>query len=144
VFALGIAIVVIALVLALVVVIALDPGPAPSDVAVAYEQAWDRLDFETLWALSGNELRDSRTRTDFVKAKRAAYEDQRALAALAREVEIEEELVGSELAVVRTRLELHDGTTVCNQIELALRDGTWKVTGYKLHPEGAPAQPESS
>ena len=134
--ALGIAIVVIALAIALVVVIALDPGPAPSDVAVAYEEAWDRLDFEALWTLSGDELRDSRSRHEFLAAKREAYESQRSLTSLAREVEVEEELVGSELAVVRTRLQLHDGATVCNEVELALREGTWKVTGYRLQPAG--------
>ena len=52
----GIAVAVIALVLALVVAVGLEPGPSPDDVAVSYELAWDRLDFDALWALSGDEL----------------------------------------------------------------------------------------
>ena len=69
----GIAIAVIALVLALVVAVGLEPGPSPGDVAVSYELAWDRLDFDALWALSGDELRDGRSRGDFMNDKREAY-----------------------------------------------------------------------
>jgi hypothetical protein len=139
VIALGIAIVVVALVLSLVVVIALDPGPGPGDVAIAYEQAWDRLDFDALWTLSGAELRDSRSRGDFLTAKQEAYAGRSSLAALASEVEIDEELVGAELAVVHTRIELLDGASVRNQIELAFRDGAWKVIGYHLVGEPPPS-----
>jgi len=35
-----------------------EPGPGPSDVAIAYERAWDELDFGLLYDLSGAELRD--------------------------------------------------------------------------------------
>jgi hypothetical protein len=137
--AVGIAVIVVALVLALVVVIGLDPGPSPGDVAIAYEQAWDRLDFESLWTLSGTELRDSRSRGDFVVAKEQAYAGQRSLMSLVREVHVDEELVGFELAEVRTRVQLRDGETVRNQVRLALRDGAWKVIGYQLQGE-SPAQ----
>jgi hypothetical protein len=132
VLALGITILVVALAIALVVIVALDPGPTPSDVAIAYEEAWDRLDFDTLWTLSGTELRDDRSRADFLQAKADAYAGRSALAALANQVEVDEELVGSELAVVHTRLQLRDGASVRNQVELAFRDGTWKVIGYRL------------
>ena len=53
-----VAVVVFGLVISVVVAYALEPGPTPTDIAVAYEEAWDRLDFGTLWTLSGSELRD--------------------------------------------------------------------------------------
>ena len=134
--ALWITILVAALAIALVVIIALDPGPTPSDVAIAYEEAWDRLDFDTLWTLSGTELRDRRTRADFLRAKGDVATGRSALAELANQVEVDDELVGSDLAVVHTRLRLRDGASVRNQVELAFRDGAWKVIGYRL--EGAP------
>jgi hypothetical protein len=136
VLALWILIVVAALAIALVVIIALDPGPTPSDVAIAYEEAWDRLDFDTLWTLSGTELRDQRTRADFLRAKGDGATGCSALAERASQVEVDDELVGSDLAVVHTRLRLRDGASVRNQVELAFRDGAWKVIGYRL--EGAP------
>jgi hypothetical protein len=51
-------------------------APGPADTAVAYEHAWDRLDFATLWNLSGPTLRDGRTRDQFVRDKLAAYEQE--------------------------------------------------------------------
>jgi hypothetical protein len=129
----------IALVLALVVAVGLEPGPDPGEVAVAYEQAWDRLDFDALWALSGVELRDGRSRAEFIADKHEAYEGQRALAGLASGVKLEEVMVGFEVAAVRTRVLLRDGSAVRNQVQLALREGTWKVVGYHLEPD-APAE----
>ena len=130
-----VAFVVIVLVLALVVAVGLEPGPDPGDVAVSYELAWDRLDFDALWTLSGAELRDGRSRTAFIADKHEAYAGQRRLAGLATRVELGEVMVGSELAAVRTRVVLRDGTTVRNQVQLALREGTWKVIGYHLEPD---------
>ena len=131
----GIALAVIALVLALVVAVGLEPGPSPGEVAVSYELAWDRLDFDALWSLSGDELRDGRSRPEFMADKREAYAGQRELAGLARDVQLDEVLRGSELAAVRTHVILQDGTTVRNQVQLALREGAWKVTGYHLEPD---------
>ena len=51
-FAVVIALVLL-LCLAVVVAIAKDRGPGPEDVAVSYEMAWDRFDFDVLWTLSG-------------------------------------------------------------------------------------------
>ena len=133
----GIALAVVTLVLALVVAVGLDPGPSPGEVAVSYELAWDRLDFDALWAMSGEELRDGRSRNDFIDDKREAYAGQRELAGLARDVKLDEVLKGSELAVARTRVVLQDGTVVRNQVQLALREGTWKVIGYHLEPDGS-------
>jgi hypothetical protein len=137
VIAAGIAFAVVALVLALVVAFGLESGPDAGDVAVSYELAWDRLDFDTLWSLSGIELRDGRSRREFIADKREAYAGKRALAGLAREVKLDEVLVGSELAAVRTRVLLRDGTAVRNQVQLAQREGTWKVTGYHLEPDAS-------
>jgi hypothetical protein len=138
-----IAFAVIALVIALVVAVGLEPGPSPDEVAVSYELAWDRLDFDALWSLSGNELRDGRSRHEFMDDKREAYEGKRALAGLAREVKVDEVLVASELAAVRTRVLLDDGTSVRNQVQLALREGTWKVIGYHLEPDTSADRPPS-
>jgi hypothetical protein len=143
VIAAAVAFAVIALVLALVVAVGLDPGPSPGAVAVSYELAWDRLDFDALWSLSGNELRDGRSRREFMDDKREAYEGKRSLAGLARDVKIAEVLVGSELAAVRTRVLLEDGTSVRNQVQLALREGTWKVIGYHLEPDTSAERPPS-
>lgn len=138
-----IAFAVIALVIALVVAVGLEPGPSPDEVAVSYELAWDRLDFDALWSLSGNELRDGRSRHEFMDDKREAYEGKRALAGLAREVKVDEVLVASELAAVRTRVLLDDGTSVRNQVQLAQREGTWKVIGYHLEPDNSAERPPS-
>jgi hypothetical protein len=134
--------VVLFLCLALVVAVARDPGPPPGEVAVAYELAWDRLDFETLWSLSGTELRDDRPKHDFVAAKRAAYDRTPGLAGLARHVSLEDVTTGADVAIARTRIELTDGAVVRNEHRLARREGTWQVVAYDLRessdaPSGA-------
>lgn len=128
-----------ALVLALVVSVALDKGPPPSDVAFAYEQAWDHFDFWSLWALSGDELRDGLGRKDFVAAKEAAYANRRGLGHLARFITVEEIGVHGATAVARTRVELHDGDTAHHEVHLAQRAGRWVVVEYHLRTEAPPA-----
>ena len=123
---------VLALVIALVVIVALEPGPPPQDVAIAYEGAWDRLDFDSLWDLSGDELRDGLGRKAFVDAKRTAYAGHAALGHLAGDVVIEEADVGKAVASVETRLTLRDGGSARNDIELAKRAGKWVVVDYRL------------
>ena len=49
---------VVALAIALVVAVAKDPGPPPIEIALAYEHAWDLLDFDVVYRLSGPELHD--------------------------------------------------------------------------------------
>ena len=124
---------VLALCIALVVAVARDQGPPPGEVAIAYELAWDRLDFETLWSLSASELRDGRSKHDFVTNKRAAYERNPGLAGLAQDVSLAEVLAGEEVAVVRTRVDLQDGNVVRNELHLARRDQRWEVVTYELH-----------
>jgi hypothetical protein len=130
-----IAVAVGALVLALVVAVALDRGPPPVDVAFAYEQAWDHLDFASLWALSGDELRDGLGRKEFVSAKTAAYASRRGLGNLARTITIEDVGEHGSSAVVRTRVELHDGDRARNEVHLANRAGRWVVVEYRLRSD---------
>lgn len=127
-----IAIAVLGLVIALVVAVARDPGPPPDDVAIAYEDAWDRLDFETLWTLSGAELRDGMPRHEFVDAKRAAYHQQPELGNLAARVVVEHLDAGKHAALVRTRVEVRTGGVARNEIQLASRAGQWVVIAYHL------------
>jgi hypothetical protein len=139
------AVVVIAIVLlafGLVLALATEPGPSPAEVAVGYELAWDRLDFEALWALSGSELRDGLSRREFVAVKRAAYREQDELRRLAGHVAVEEIVVDARSATVGTRLELRDGAAVRNELLLARRDGRWQVVVYALTAEPLTAEPE--
>jgi hypothetical protein len=127
--------VVIVLVLTFVVITAMDPGPPPGDVALAYEDAWDRFDFESLWALSGDELRDGLGRAAFVRAKREAYRERPELGHIARTLATEEVHAGESFAVVRTRVDLREGGMATNAIQLTKRGGRWVVVGYQLEPE---------
>lgn len=122
----------------LVVAVAKAGGPGPADTAIAYELAWDQLDFATLWNLSGPNLRDGRTRDQFVQDKTGAYQgDGRALAGLVRTVEPEQADVNGPVARVLTRLELHSGETVVHETLLERIGPSWHVTAYHLadgHP----------
>lgn len=131
------AVVVVALVVALVVMIARDPGPPPTEVALGYETAWDRLDFDGLWRLSGPELRDGLDRAGFVAAKCAAYAGRRELRHLVTQTSVEAVQVVGDEATVTTRLCLADGGEVRNELRLVRRDGGWQVVAYALRP--APA-----
>jgi hypothetical protein len=130
-------VVIIGLCVVLVIIVSADPGPSPVDVALAYEEAWDHLDFEGLWLLSGDELRDGLRRPEFVAAKRAAYEQQTGLRALADRVVVDAVSEGSGFAVVHTRVELRDGGRVVDALQLAQRGGRWLVIAYDLEPDGA-------
>jgi len=132
----GVAILV--LVISLVVIVAIEPGPPPQDVAVAYEGAWDRLDFGSLWDLAGDELRDGLGRRAFVDAKRTAYAGHQALGHLAGAVVVEDADVRTSVASVQTRLALRDGSSAQNRIELAKRAGKWVVVEYRLGGGDAP------
>jgi hypothetical protein len=129
--------IVLALCVALIVAVARDPGPRPDEVALAYELAWDRLDFDSLWTLSGIELHDGLDRDKFIAAKRSAYAARPELDRLARDVAIEDVAGGMSYASVRTSVVLRDGESVHNQIHLAKRGGKWLVVGYQLEPDPA-------
>ena len=133
----GVALLLIVLVLAYLM--AKDRGPGPADAAIAYELAWDRLEFETLWSLSGPELQDNLDRKEFLRAKREAYRDRPQLERLARGVSIVSTRADKDAATVVTEIALNDGHTVRDELLLARRDGRWNVVRYTLAREGEPA-----
>lgn len=130
-------VVIVALCVALVIIVSADPGPSPADVALAYEDAWDHLDFEGLWSMSGEELRDGLRQPDFVAAKRAAYEHQAALRGLADHVVVDAVSEERDFAVVHTLVELRDGGRAADALQLAKRGGRWVVIAYELEPDAA-------
>ena len=132
-------IVVLALAVAVVVVIAKDRGPGPGEVAVAYELAWDRLDFESLYTLSGSELRDGLDRRGFITAKRSAYAQQHELGGLVDRVGVDQVANRRDAAVAITSVELHDQAVVHNRVEMARRNGRWQVVAYQLEPSAEDA-----
>lgn len=134
-------ILVLVVLFAVIVAIAKDPGPGPEDVAVAYEVAWDKLDFEGLYTLAGRELRDGLDRHQFVAAKKAAYGEQRAMTGLAERVGVDDSATSGNAAIVATRVELRDGGVVHNRVDLARRNGRWEVVGYRLAPTEAERPP---
>lgn len=105
---------------------------AAADTAVAYEHAWDRLDFTTLWNLSSPALRDGRSQSEFVRDKQAAYSRERSLARLVRAVHPEQVEVNGPLARVVTRLELTDGQTVVDEMILERDGSNWQVAAYHI------------
>ena len=122
-----------------------EPGPGPSDVAIAYERAWDELDFDLLYDLSGPELRDGLRRDQFVAAKRKAYAGAiaKAPARLGARITVETAVAGHQTAVVVTRVEA-DGGSVRNNVTLEHSANGWVVAGYALRPDseaGAAASP---
>ena len=122
----------------LVVAIGKMGSPGPADTAIAYEHAWDRLDFATLWNLSGPNLRDGRTRDQFVRDKLAAYRgEDHALAGLVRSVQPGQVDVNGPVARVLARLELHSGETVVDEMLLERIGPAWHVTAYHISTEGS-------
>lgn len=113
-----------------IVLVAKERNPSPEETAVAYERAWDRMDFATLWDLSGPELRDGRDRKAFVAAKRAAYADQSALHGLVQRVTASPIEAGPESAIVVTTVTTGEPPSIRNQCTLARRSGRWFVVGY--------------
>jgi hypothetical protein len=129
----------LALMIAVIVVIAKDRGPGPDEVAVAYELAWDRLDFESLFTLSGSELRDGLDRRGFIAAKRTAYQQQHQLGGLVERVGVDQVANNRDAAVVITTIELHDHAVAHNRVEMARRNGRWQVVAYRLEPSAEEA-----
>jgi hypothetical protein len=123
----------------LLVALALQPNSGPEEVAVAYELAWDRLDFERLWELSGDGLRDGRTREAFLADKQAAYADRAAgLTGLVRRATVESLEVDKGHAIARTELDLSDDTMFRNELYLKRNGGNWKVEVYRLDRRATP------
>jgi hypothetical protein len=107
-----------------------EKGPAPQDVALAYENAWDQLDFDLLYDLSGDELRDGLGRKQFIATKRAAYESDRH-GRLGAEVAVEESVSTGQTALIVTRVTTPDGS-VRNYVMLEHRPAGWLVVKYSI------------
>jgi hypothetical protein len=110
-----------------------EPGPGPSDVAIAYERAWDELDFGLLYDLSGAELRDGLRRDQFIAAKRAAYANAGKNARIGARITVETSIAGHQTALVVTRV-VADGA-VRNNVMLDHTANGWVVIGYSLRPD---------
>lgn len=133
---LAVALAVIATLIGLLwVAFAKEPGPAPADVAIAYELAWDRLDFALLFDLSGTELRDGMRRDQFVAAKRQAH-GRTARHGPGATVTVDEVVEAGGTALVVTRLSTPEGS-VRNDVVLELRAPGWCVVRYSLRPDVA-------
>ncbi len=133
-----VAVAVFAVIVATIVLFARDPGPLPSEIAIAYELAWDRLDFEALWAMSGDEMRDGLDRKAYVAAKAAAYAGRSDLGGLVDRVDLDHVEVGIGHAHVRTAVTLRAGDVLHNDVLLTRRSSSWVVTGYALAPDSQP------
>jgi hypothetical protein len=126
--------VVVVLLGVLFVAFARDPGPDPADVAIAYERAFDALDFSLLYDLSGDELRDGQRREAFVASRRAAHTGA-AVRGLASGIEVESVVQSHDTSIVVTRVRSAEGGSVRNTVVLERRTGVWLVVGYSLRPE---------
>lgn len=119
---------------AVVFAVAKDRGPGPGDVAVSYEHAWDRLDFEALWTLSAAELRDGLDRKRFIAAKKAAYASRAELRGLAEHIVVDDDIVRGDNALVTTSVVVRDGGVVHNTVQLVRRSSRWQVAAYAMVP----------
>lgn len=123
---------IVVLAIAMTVFVGFERGPAPADVAVAYELAWQRRDYSTLFDLSAKELRDGMARDEFVASKRAG--DAKTPARLDSEqsdrsdrITVEEVVAATDAALVVTECSGLRHRVVCER-----RQGRWTVVGYGL------------
>jgi hypothetical protein len=123
--------IVIALLFVMWIAFGTEPGPGPADVAIAYENAWDHLDFDLLFDLSGDELRDGLRRDDFIAAKKAAYAGTDTPGRLRARVEVEDVVSTAQTAVVATCVTTDEGS-VHNRVLLEKRSTGWMVIGYSI------------
>src|SRR5579862_7449448 len=92
----------------LFIAVGAEDGPDPADVALAYEMAWDRLDFDMLFDLSGTELRDGAKRPGFIETKRAAYQGVKR-GRLAARIAVENVVAAPDTALVVTNVSTETG-----------------------------------
>ena len=129
------------LIASMILIVAMEPGPSPSDLAIAYELAWDRLDFATIWSLSDPSLRDGRTKREFIVDKKSAYAQGVHPTNLVAMAKVDEVAVSGEVAVAITSLTLFQATDaprasiaqIHNEVRMARRMGRWEVVSYLLH-----------
>ena len=111
-----------------------EPGPGPEDVAIAYETAWNELDFDLLFELSGTELRDGLRKERYIAAKRAAYERGDVQRRLDANVTVETSVRGHQTSLVVTKIDV-DGATLFNNVMLERRSNGWVVVSYALRTD---------
>jgi hypothetical protein len=121
--------IIFALLIVMWIAFGLEPGPGPADVAIAYENAWDKLDFDLLFDLSGEEMRDGLHRAQFVAAKRAAHAGDNAR--IGAEVVVDDVVATRQTAVVATSVSSADGR-VHNRVMLEKRATGWLVVEYSI------------
>jgi hypothetical protein len=127
---------VIGLAVALVVAVAKSPGPTPLEIALGYEHAWDILDFDVVYRLSGPELHEGMAKADFIAAQRAAHSGG-TLRNQVEEAVAEAESRRGDSAAVMTRLTRSDGSVVHNEVRLERRSRAWEVVAYELRSTSA-------
>jgi hypothetical protein len=139
-----VALVIIALLLVFMwISVGREPGPGPSDVAIAYERAWDELYFSLLYDLSGAQLRDGLRRDQFIAAKRAAYSNAQTRTRIGARIGVETSVAGHQTALVVTRV-VADGGAVRNNVMLDHTSNGWVVIGYSFRPDNEAGEPSSS
>jgi hypothetical protein len=124
--------VLLGLIVVLLIGMARTDSPEPGEVAIAYELAWDRFEFDVVWDLSGPTMRDGRRREPFVAAKNAAYAEHPELRGLVEHVAVGSLSVEDDRARVSTTLTLVEGGELANDLLLRRTDGAWRVEGYHL------------
>ncbi len=120
-----------------------EPGPGPADTAIAYEKAWDELDFDLLYSLSGPELRDGLRRDQFIAVKRRAYATADRSSTIGAEITVETSIVGNQAALVVTRVAA-DGGSVRNNVMLDHTANGWLVASYSLRTDNETAPPTAA
>ena len=126
-----------ALVVAVIVGVAKDPGPTPIEIALGYEHAWDTRDFDVLYRMSGPELHDGLTKAEWVAAQRAVHRTAAPAPERVDEVAADAELTQGQASVVTTRLTMHDGRVVHNEVRMLRRSRAWSVVAYEPLGSGA-------
>ncbi len=106
----------------------------PIDIALGYEHAWQILDFDVIYRLSGPEMHEGLRKADWIAAKRTAYANGSAISHLVESVAADEEIRKGDAAVVTTRLTLRDGSVVHNEVRLLRRSRAWDVVAYEPLP----------
>ena len=120
-----------------------EPGPGPADTAIAYETAWDELDFDLLYSLSGPELRDGLRRDQFIAVKRRAYATADRSSTIGAQIAVETSIIGNQTALVVTRVAA-DGGAVRNNVMLDHTANGWLVVSYSLRTDNETAPPTAS
>jgi hypothetical protein len=137
---------VIALVVALTIIVGLlvfmwisigrEPGPSAADVAIAYERAYDDHDFDLLYELSGEEMRDGMRRERFVRAKRAALGARAPGKHEQATISVDTTVAGHQTALVVTSVTA-GAHHVRNNVLLEKGSNGWTVVKYTLRPDTA-------